>query len=54
MDKVIGVIKLPLDGNPNSTMGLVAHPDEITDMTNTSDGKYIITSGGNDLSINIW
>lgn len=25
--KVIGLIKLPLDGNPNKTMGLIAHPD---------------------------
>ena len=24
--KVIGLIKMPLDGNPNKTMGLIAHP----------------------------
>lgn len=54
MNKVIGIIKLPLDGNPNNTIGLVAHPEEITDMSATSDGKYIMTSGGSDLSINLW
>ena len=27
--KVIGLIKMPLDGNPNKTMGLIAHPDEV-------------------------
>lgn len=54
MNKVIGIIKLPLDGNPNNTIGLVAHPEEITDMSATSDGKYIMTSGGADLSINLW
>jgi len=26
-NKIIGIIKLPLDGNPNNTMGLVAHPE---------------------------
>ena len=25
-EKVIGLIKMPLDGNPNKTMGLIAHP----------------------------
>ncbi len=54
MNKVIGIIKLPLDGNPNNTIGLVAHPEEITDMTSTTDGKNIFTSGGSDLSINWW
>ena len=54
MNKVIGIIKLPLDGNPNNTIGLVAHPEEITDMSATSDGKFIMTSGGNDLAINLW
>jgi cilia- and flagella-associated protein 251 len=27
--KVIGLIQLPLDGNPHKTMGLIAHPDEV-------------------------
>ena len=31
-EKVIGLIKLPLDGNPNKTMGLVAHPNKVADM----------------------
>ena len=30
--KVIGLIKLPMDGNPNKTMGLIAHPDDVTDI----------------------
>jgi WD40 repeat protein len=52
--KVIGLIKLPLDGNPNKTMGLIAHPDEVTDICATSDGKYIFTCGGDDLAVNMW
>jgi WD40 repeat protein len=45
---------LPLDGNPNKTMGLIAHPDKIVDISSTSDGKLFFTSGGDDFSINIW
>lgn len=36
--KVIGLIKLPLDGNPTKTMGLIAHPDKVVDMCATTDG----------------
>lgn len=52
--KVIGMIKMPLDGNPNKTMGLIAHPDEITDFCASSDGKYLFTCGGKDLSVKMW
>ena len=31
-EKVIGLIKLPLDGNPTKTMGLIAHPNKVADM----------------------
>jgi hypothetical protein len=50
----VGLIKLPLEGNPNSTMGLIAHPGEITDIAASSDGKFLMTAGGNDFSVNIW
>lgn len=53
-EKVIGLMKLPIDGNPNKTMGLIAHPDKVVDMAVTSDGKYLFTTGGKDLSINMW
>ena len=52
--KVIGLIKLPLDGNPTKTMGLIAHPDQVVDLCATVDGKYLFTTGGNDLAINMW
>jgi len=48
--KVIGLIKMPLDGNPNKTMGLIAHPGEVADFCASSDGKYLFTCGGEDLS----
>ena len=53
-EKVIGIIKLPLDGNPNKTMGLIAHPDKITGIASTTDGKFLFTSGGDDFAVNIW
>ena len=37
-DKVVGLVQMPLDGNPNKTMGLIAHPGEVGDcMLMTSD-----------------
>jgi WD40 repeat protein len=52
--KVVGLIKLPLDGNPHKTMGLVAHPGDVTDICASADGKYIFTCGGDDLAVNMW
>ena len=52
--KVIGLIKMPLDGNPNKTMGLIAHPNDITDFCASNDGRYLFTCGGADLSVKMW
>ena len=43
-----------MDGNPNKTMGLIAHPDEVTDICCSADGKFIFTCGGADLAVNMW
>ena len=53
-EKVVGLLKLPLDGNPTKTMGLIAHPGKVVDICCTSDGKYMFTTGGKDLAINMW
>jgi WD40 repeat protein len=53
-EKVIGLIKLPLDGNPHNTMGLISHPKELTDICTTVDGKWVFTCGGEDLAVNMW
>ena len=45
---------MPLDGNPNKTMGLIAHPGEVADFCASSDGKYLFTCGGEDLSVKMW
>jgi WD40 repeat protein len=52
--KICGLIKLPIDGNPNNSMGLISHPGVITGISVSSDGKYLFTSGGDDFSINMW
>ena len=44
--KVIGLIKLPLDGNPHKTMGLIAHSGKIADICVSKDGRYLFTCGG--------
>ena len=45
-EKVIGLIKLPIDGNPNNTIGLIAHPKGVADIVSSPDGRYIFTCGG--------
>lgn len=52
--KVIGLIKMPLDGNPNKTMGLIAHPQHVKDICVSKDGRYLFTCGGDDLAVNMW
>ena len=53
-DKVVGLLKLPLDGNPNKGMGLVAHPGEVSAVAASWDGAYLLTAGGADLAIHMW
>ena len=45
---------MPLDGNPNKTMGLIAHPNEVADFCASTDGRYLFTCGGDDLSVKMW
>jgi len=53
MDKV-GLIVLPLDGNPYKSMAMVAHPGQVHNMACSHDGKYIFTAGGADLCVLMW
>ena len=53
-DKVVGLLKLPLDGNPNKGMGLVAHPGEVSAMAVSWDGAHLLTAGGAALAIHMW
>jgi Ca2+-binding EF-hand superfamily protein len=52
--KVVGLTQLPLDGNPNKAMGLIAHPSTISDIAVSCDGQFLLTAGGDDMTINMW
>jgi hypothetical protein len=52
--KVMGLIKMPIDGNPNKTMGLIAHQNKIADFCVSRNGQYLFTCGGADLSVKMW
>uniref|UniRef100_K3WHW6 Cilia- and flagella-associated protein 251 n=1 Tax=Globisporangium ultimum (strain ATCC 200006 / CBS 805.95 / DAOM BR144) TaxID=431595 RepID=K3WHW6_GLOUD len=53
-EKVVGLLKLPLDGNPHKTMGLIAHPGEVSNIDVSFDGSFLMTAGGSDLVVNMW
>ena len=53
-EKVIGLMQVPMDGNPAKVMGLIAHPGEVSDLAVSWDGKWLITAGGADNSIHLW
>ena len=46
--------KLPLDGNPFNTMGIIGHPGAVSNVVCSPDGKTLITTGGIDGIINFW
>jgi len=52
--KVVGLMQLPLDGNPNKAMGLIAHPGEVSGVAASFDGRFLLTAGGSDLTVNLW
>jgi WD40 repeat protein len=53
-NKVVGLMKLGLDGNPSKSMGVIAHPGAVSAMALSHDGRFMITAGGADRSVNLW
>ena len=53
-ERVVGVTKLPLDGNPHKSMGLIAHPKKISNIVASSDGLFLFTAGGKDNTVYMW
>lgn len=47
-------VQVPFDGNSHKMMGLIAHPGEISSLSVSGDGNYLITAGGKDLTVNVW
>lgn len=53
-EKVVGLAKMPLDGNPARAMGLIAHPGQISAIAVSFDGNVLVSAGGNDETVNVW
>ena len=53
-EKLIGFIKLPLNGNPNNTLAIIGHADKIGNLILSKDNKMLLTCGATDLSMNFW
>lgn len=52
--QVIGLSLLPPDGNPNKSMGLIAHPGAVSALAVSHDGRRLMSVGGSDSVINMW
>ena len=53
-ERVVGMIQLPLEGNPRDAIALVAHPGEVAAMCVSHDGKHLFTAGGRDCAVHQW
>ncbi|CAD2217341.1 hypothetical protein AGDE_04020 [Angomonas deanei] len=53
-ERVIGLVGLPLRGDPFDAVGLLAHPGPIVSMATSYDGRYLFTAGGEDQSMMQW
>jgi hypothetical protein len=53
-EKIIGLMRLPLTGDPERSMALIAHPGSITALAPTCDGRSVLTAGGRDRTVLLW
>jgi Ca2+-binding EF-hand superfamily protein len=54
IDDKVGLTMLPVTGNPFQALALIAHPQGVSNIACTPDGKYLFTAGGNDCSVALW
>jgi len=45
-ERIVGLIALPLDGHPSSSMGFIAHPGKVLDISMVFDSRRLVTCGG--------
>ncbi len=53
-EKILGISKVPFNGNPNKVVATLAHPGTISDLKISCDGNYLFTAGGSDMSVCMW
>jgi hypothetical protein len=53
-EKVVGLAKMPFDGNPAKNMGLIAHPGGVSAIAVSGDAGLLATAGGADQTVNLW
>lgn len=53
-EEKVGLIKLPLTGNPHNNVAFVAHPTGVSNMACSFDGRFIFTAGGKDSVVHMW
>jgi len=53
-EKVCGIIVGPLDGCPEKTLGVIAHPGPISGLAVAHDGSRIFTASAEDPIVNVW
>ena len=53
-EQVVGVMAWPLNGDPATSLGLIAHPGPVVGMDLSHDGCKLITAGCNDGSVMVW
>jgi len=53
-NSIIGILKLPLSGNPYDNLGVMAHSGEIVGLCCSKDGHYVFSCDAYDTAINMW
>lgn len=51
---MIGIGKLPIDGNPFKYAGIIGHANDITNITLGPIGSVLLSAGGSDGIVNMW
>jgi hypothetical protein len=53
-EKIMGLMSLPIDGNPYRYTGVITHPGDIKNIKSAQSVKFLFTTGRSDYTINIW